>query len=193
MEDGVAVTENLVKKLGNAEEEAECKKLKRELEESSGQDKRTENNASGSGQARGQVTAPVVQECSFAGFMKCNPNNYYVTKGVVKLRRWFEKTEMTFGISECAEAKKVKFAAATIGQDKRTENNASGSGQARGQVTAPVVQECSFAGFMKCNPNNYYVTKGVVKLRRWFEKTEMTFGISECAEAKKVKFAAATM
>ncbi|GJS65898.1 putative reverse transcriptase domain-containing protein [Tanacetum coccineum] len=28
--------------------------------------------------------------------------------------RWFEKTEMTFGIIECAEDKKVKFAAATL-------------------------------------------------------------------------------
>nr|GEZ10515.1 putative reverse transcriptase domain-containing protein [Tanacetum cinerariifolium] len=36
------------------------------------------------------------------------------TSGVVELRRWFEKTKMTFGISECAEAKKVKFAAATL-------------------------------------------------------------------------------
>ncbi|GJU03970.1 hypothetical protein Tco_1114308 [Tanacetum coccineum] len=32
----------------------------------------------------------------------------------VELRRWFEKTEMTFGISECAEDKKVKFVAATL-------------------------------------------------------------------------------
>ncbi|GJV26423.1 putative reverse transcriptase domain-containing protein [Tanacetum coccineum] len=34
--------------------------------------------------------------------------------GAIKLRRWFEKTEMTFGISECAEDKKVKFAAAIL-------------------------------------------------------------------------------
>ncbi|GJZ98536.1 putative reverse transcriptase domain-containing protein, partial [Tanacetum coccineum] len=32
----------------------------------------------------------------------------------VKLQRWFEKTEMVFGISECAKGKKVKFAAATL-------------------------------------------------------------------------------
>ncbi|GKE55760.1 hypothetical protein Tco_1494945 [Tanacetum coccineum] len=44
-------------------------------------------------------------------------------------------------------------------------NNASGSGQARGDV----------------------------ELRRWFEKTEMTFRISECAKDKKVKFAAAIL
>ncbi|GJS06521.1 putative reverse transcriptase domain-containing protein [Tanacetum coccineum] len=32
----------------------------------------------------------------------------------VELSRWFEKTEMVFGISECAKARKVKFAAATL-------------------------------------------------------------------------------
>ncbi|GKC13889.1 putative reverse transcriptase domain-containing protein, partial [Tanacetum coccineum] len=32
----------------------------------------------------------------------------------VELRRWFKKTEMVFGISECAEGKKVKFAAAPL-------------------------------------------------------------------------------
>nr|GEW63791.1 hypothetical protein [Tanacetum cinerariifolium] len=78
----------------------------------------------------------------------------------------------------------------------RQENageNASGSGQARGQVTTPVVRECTFAGFMKCNPDNFHGTEGVVELRRWFEKTKMTFGISECAEDKKVKFATTTL
>ncbi|GJT78522.1 hypothetical protein Tco_1045247 [Tanacetum coccineum] len=71
-------------------------------------------------------------------------------------------------------------------------NDARGSGPVRGQDAAPTVHECTFAGFMKCNPTTFYGTKGVVELRRWFEKTESIFGISECAEGKKVKFAAAT-
>ncbi|GKD39028.1 putative reverse transcriptase domain-containing protein, partial [Tanacetum coccineum] len=44
-------------------------------------------------------------------------------------------------------------------------NNASGSGQARGQVTAPVVRECTFVGFMKCNPDNFMVPKELLSLR----------------------------
>ncbi|GJW89290.1 putative reverse transcriptase domain-containing protein [Tanacetum coccineum] len=72
------------------------------------------NHASGFGQARGQVTVPFVRECTFAGFMNYNPDNFCGTEGAVKLRRWFEKTEMTFGISECAEDKKAKFAAAIL-------------------------------------------------------------------------------
>ncbi|GJS14783.1 putative reverse transcriptase domain-containing protein [Tanacetum coccineum] len=37
-----------------------------------------------------------------------------VNARAVELRRWFEKTEMVFGISECAEGKKAKFTAATL-------------------------------------------------------------------------------
>nr|GEZ75196.1 putative reverse transcriptase domain-containing protein [Tanacetum cinerariifolium] len=47
-------------------------------------------------------------------FMKCNPDNFRGTEGAVELRRWFKKTKMTFGISECAEDKKVKFTATTL-------------------------------------------------------------------------------
>nr|GEV51660.1 hypothetical protein [Tanacetum cinerariifolium] len=42
------------------------------------------------------------------------------------------------------------------------KNNASGSRQAKGQVTAHVVRECTFARFMKCNPNNVCSTEGAV-------------------------------
>ncbi|GKC15246.1 putative reverse transcriptase domain-containing protein [Tanacetum coccineum] len=72
------------------------------------------NDARGSGPARGQDAAPAVRECTFAGFMKCNPTAFHGTEGAVELLRWFEKTESVFGISECAEGKKVKFAAATL-------------------------------------------------------------------------------
>ncbi|GJR20220.1 reverse transcriptase domain-containing protein [Tanacetum coccineum] len=46
--------------------------------------------------------------------MKCNPTTFRRTKGAVELCRWFEKMDMVFCISECAEGKKVKFAAATL-------------------------------------------------------------------------------
>ncbi|GJW58946.1 hypothetical protein Tco_0105677, partial [Tanacetum coccineum] len=93
--------------LGNAEDKAECKKLKKELEEA-------RNDARGSGPVRGQDATPAIRECTFDGFMKCNPTAFYGTKGAVELRGWFDKTESVFGISECAEGKKVKFAAATL-------------------------------------------------------------------------------
>ncbi|GJT71223.1 putative reverse transcriptase domain-containing protein [Tanacetum coccineum] len=72
------------------------------------------NDARGSGPVRGQDAAPTVRECTFARFMKCNPTIFHSVKGAVELQRWVEKTKSVFGISECAEGKKVKFAAATL-------------------------------------------------------------------------------
>ncbi|GJS80639.1 putative reverse transcriptase domain-containing protein [Tanacetum coccineum] len=54
----------------------------------------------------------------------------------------------------------------------KVRNDASGSGPVRGQDTAPAVRECTFAGFMKCNPTVFCRIEGVVELQRWFEKTE---------------------
>ncbi|GKE08947.1 hypothetical protein Tco_1412498, partial [Tanacetum coccineum] len=76
-----------------------------------------------------------------------------------------------------------------LAADRARRVNAGGAGGSR-QGGAPAARECTFTEFMKCNPHG---TKGAVELRRWFEKTEMIFGISECAEGKKVKFAAATL
>ncbi|GKF91580.1 hypothetical protein Tco_0275281 [Tanacetum coccineum] len=75
----------------------------------------------------------------------------------------------------------------------KVRNDVSGSGPVRGQDTAPAVRECTFTGFMKCNPTFFHGIEGAIVLRRWFEKTESVFEISECAEGKKVRFAAATL
>ncbi|GJU30579.1 putative reverse transcriptase domain-containing protein [Tanacetum coccineum] len=107
VEQGTTAMEKLVEKLGNTENKVECKKLKRELEEARimppksapmtqaaiaaerARQANVRNDASGSGTVRGRDTAPAVRE-------------------------WVEKTESVFEISECAEGKKVKFAAATL-------------------------------------------------------------------------------
>ncbi|GKA46016.1 putative reverse transcriptase domain-containing protein, partial [Tanacetum coccineum] len=144
VDQGTTTMERLVEKLGNVKEKAECKKLKKELEEAKimppksapmtqgamrrmikesvdvviaverERQAKVRNDASGSGPVRGQNTAPAVRECTFAGFMKCNPIVFCGIEGAIELRRWFEKTESVFGISECVEGKKVRFAAATL-------------------------------------------------------------------------------
>ncbi|GKE02347.1 hypothetical protein Tco_1390330 [Tanacetum coccineum] len=133
VEEGTATMENLVRKLGNAEEKAECKKLKKELEEARIMPLKSTpltqavvhriikesvdadidvvqerhlnagNDARGSGPVRGQDSAPIVREYTFTGFMKCNPTIFYGTEGAVELRRWFKKTKSVFGISECVD------------------------------------------------------------------------------------------
>ncbi|GJS25085.1 putative reverse transcriptase domain-containing protein [Tanacetum coccineum] len=81
--------------------------------------------------------------------------------------------------------------------DRAGRNTVGGSGGnvggKGGQGEAPPVRECSFTGYMKCNPTSFHGNKGAVELCRWFEKTESVFSISECAERNKVKFAAATL
>nr|GEV50863.1 putative reverse transcriptase domain-containing protein [Tanacetum cinerariifolium] len=83
--------------------------------------------------------------------------------------------------------------AAERARQANVKNDASGYGPVRGQDAAHVVRECTFIGFMKCNPVVFHGVEGAVKLRRWFKKTKSVFEISKCTEGKKVKFAAATL
>nr|GFB52596.1 putative reverse transcriptase domain-containing protein [Tanacetum cinerariifolium] len=62
----------------------------------------------------GQDRAPPARECTFSSFMKCNPTPFHGKEGAIELCRWFEKSEMVFSISDCAEKNKVKFDAATL-------------------------------------------------------------------------------
>nr|GFC84880.1 putative zinc finger, CCHC-type, retrotransposon Gag domain protein [Tanacetum cinerariifolium] len=73
------------------------------------------------------------------------------------------------------------------------ENDVRRSRPVRGQDAIPAAHECTFARFMKCNPTAFHGTEGAVELLRWFKKTKSIFRISECAEGKKVRFAAATL
>ncbi|GKA46008.1 putative reverse transcriptase domain-containing protein [Tanacetum coccineum] len=86
---------------------------------------------------------------------------------------------------------------AAVEAERERQVNARGQGnnanEAGGQGGAPTARECTFLGFMKCNPMVFHGHEGAVELSRWLKKTEMVFGISECAEARKVKFAAATL
>ncbi|GKC78086.1 hypothetical protein Tco_1128860, partial [Tanacetum coccineum] len=43
-------------------------------------------------------------------------------------------------------------------------NDARGSEPARGQDATPTTRECTFAGFMKCNPTAFHGTEGAVEL-----------------------------
>nr|GEU36026.1 reverse transcriptase domain-containing protein [Tanacetum cinerariifolium] len=98
-------------------------------------DRATINNPNvvgGSGSNDGQGGAPPVQECTFAGFMKCGPTQFHGNEGVVELCRWFEKNESVFKISECAErSKKIQDKAERIAKSNKrkweSNNNQSGN------------------------------------------------------------------
>ncbi|GJR46282.1 hypothetical protein Tco_1314385 [Tanacetum coccineum] len=57
---------------------------------------------------------PVARECMFQDFLKCKPQNFSGTKGVVGLTRWFEKIETVFNISNCPSKYQVKYATCTL-------------------------------------------------------------------------------
>ncbi|GJV09049.1 putative reverse transcriptase domain-containing protein [Tanacetum coccineum] len=69
----------------------------------------------------------------------------------------------------------------------KVRNDASGFGPVRGRDTAPAIRECTFAGFMKCNPAVFHGVEGAVELRRWFKKTIVFLRLVNVQRSLKVK------
>ncbi|GKE14617.1 putative reverse transcriptase domain-containing protein, partial [Tanacetum coccineum] len=116
VEGGAAAMENLVRKLGNPEEKAECKKLKKELEEARIMPPKSAplTQAAVRRMIKESVDDAIAAERARHANAGNNARGSGPVKGAVELQKWFEKTESVFGISECAEGKKVKFATATL-------------------------------------------------------------------------------
>ncbi|GJV54224.1 putative reverse transcriptase domain-containing protein [Tanacetum coccineum] len=57
---------------------------------------------------------PVAREGTFQDFLKCKPQNFSGTEGIVGLTRWFEKMETVFNISNCPLKYQVKYATCTL-------------------------------------------------------------------------------
>ncbi|GJV00740.1 putative reverse transcriptase domain-containing protein [Tanacetum coccineum] len=186
VEQGMDAMEKLVEKLGNAEDKVECKKLKKELEEERlsntflhVQNERFERDLYWT-----RVRAhELYQEMIRRGFVFEERPNEAINVPIKDEKS--PSSEPRGSPHDAYHASKARQA--------NVRNDASGSRPVRGQDTAPAIRECTFAGFMKFNPTVFRGVEGVVELRRWFEKTESVFEISECAEGKKVKFAAATL
>ncbi|GKD63122.1 putative reverse transcriptase domain-containing protein [Tanacetum coccineum] len=188
----MAAMEKLVEKLGNTEDKVECKKLKKELEE-----------------ARLSNTFLRMQNERVKRYLywtRFRANEFYqemIRRGFLFEERLNEAINVSVKDEEYTQkesrgnpflAESVDAAiAAERARQANVRNNANGSGPVRGQDTAPAVRECTFVGFMKCNPAAFHGVEGAVKLRRWFKKTKSVFKISKCVEGKKVKFVAATL
>ncbi|GKC84205.1 hypothetical protein Tco_1139922, partial [Tanacetum coccineum] len=168
----------LVEKLGNAEEKVECKKLKKELEEARGFMFEERPNEAIDVLIEDEKRSPrsrldaIVRDDSIMP-----PKSAPMTQAAI-CRMIKESVDAAIAAERARQA--------------NVRNDASRFGPVRGRDTEPAIRECTFAGFMKCNPAAFRGI-GVVELRRWFEKTKSVFEISECAEGKKVKFAAATL
>nr|GEV49892.1 putative reverse transcriptase domain-containing protein [Tanacetum cinerariifolium] len=64
-----------------------------------------------------QEEIPVAKRGNYKEFISCQPFYLNGTKGVVRLIRWFERTESVFSRSNCAEENKVAFATGTLTND----------------------------------------------------------------------------
>ncbi|GKF36970.1 hypothetical protein Tco_0113728 [Tanacetum coccineum] len=62
----------------------------------------------------GRSVVPEMHGCSYKTFMNGKPHSFKGTKGVVGLKRWFEKMGQVFEICKCVEDDKVKFAMCTF-------------------------------------------------------------------------------
>nr|GEX13285.1 hypothetical protein [Tanacetum cinerariifolium] len=186
---GTGAMEKMVEKLGNVEDKTECKKLKKELEEARFcktflfmQNERVERDLYWT-----RVRAhEFYQEMIRRGFIF-----FYVRRDIIMPPKFAPLTQAAIRrmIKESVDA----AIATERARHANAGNDARGSGPVRGQDVTPAIRECTFAGFMKCNLNDFHCTEGAIELQRWFEKTESVFGISECAKGKKVKFSVATL
>nr|GEX83643.1 putative reverse transcriptase domain, ribonuclease H-like domain, retroviral aspartyl protease [Tanacetum cinerariifolium] len=61
------------------------------------------------------VDATIATERTRQANVRIDASRSGPVRGAIELRRWFEKTKSVFKIGECAEGKKVKFVAATLG------------------------------------------------------------------------------
>nr|GEV96797.1 putative reverse transcriptase domain-containing protein [Tanacetum cinerariifolium] len=114
MEQGTTAMEKLVGKLGNTEDKVKCKKLRRNLKKQERLNEainvRIEDEKSPSSEPiMPPKSAPMTQDV-IRQIIKDSVDAVITAERA----RWFEKTKSIFEISECAEEKKVKFAAATL-------------------------------------------------------------------------------
>nr|GEW99958.1 putative reverse transcriptase domain-containing protein [Tanacetum cinerariifolium] len=69
---------------------------------------------------------------------------------------------------------------------ERMQGEGSNANETGGQDRAPLVRECTFSSFMKCNPTPFHGKEGAIELCRWFKKSDMVFSISDCAKRNKM-------
>nr|GEV05678.1 putative reverse transcriptase domain-containing protein [Tanacetum cinerariifolium] len=116
VEKGTAIMEKLDEKLGNVEGDVECKKLKKELEEARIMPLKSTpmTQTAIRRMIKDNVDVVIAAKRARHANVGNNARGSGPVRGAVELLRWFEKTKSVFGISECAEGKKVRFAAVTL-------------------------------------------------------------------------------
>ncbi|GKE04649.1 hypothetical protein Tco_1396667 [Tanacetum coccineum] len=74
-------------------------------------------NTSNPNRNTGPTGTPVAKTGNYKEFIRCQPFYLNGTEGAVGLIRWFERIELVFSRSRCAEENKVTFATGTLSDD----------------------------------------------------------------------------
>ncbi|GKE12200.1 hypothetical protein Tco_1415751 [Tanacetum coccineum] len=129
----------------------------------------------------------VAKRGNYKEFINCQPFYYNGTKGAVDLIRWFERTELVFSRSKCAEEDRVTFATVKKMEDEfynlvvkgitdgitaaleaqaATMANADNPNRNTGPREIPVAKIRNYKEFINCQPFYFNGTKGDVDLIR---------------------------
>ncbi|GKC08130.1 reverse transcriptase domain-containing protein, partial [Tanacetum coccineum] len=98
-------------------------------------------------------------------------------------------TSHNFG---CPPATDCNFTTALEAQ-AATMANADNPNRNTGPREPPIAKRGNYKEFINCQPFYFNGTEGAVNLIRWFERTELVFSRSKCAEEDRVTFATGTL
>ncbi|GJW55467.1 reverse transcriptase domain-containing protein [Tanacetum coccineum] len=77
----------------------------------------TITNANNPNRNTGPTGIPIAKTGNYKEFVSCQPFYFNGTEGAVDLISWFERTDLVFSRSNCAEENKVTFATSTLTGD----------------------------------------------------------------------------
>ncbi|GKC56925.1 hypothetical protein Tco_1084523 [Tanacetum coccineum] len=179
VEQGTAIIEKLVEKLGNAEDKVEYKRLKKELEEARFsntflrmQNERVEKDLYWTRvrahefyqemirrgfvfeeRPNEAINVPIKDEKSPSSEPRGSPRDSIMPPKSAPMTQAAIRRIVKENIDAAIAAERARHA--NVGNDARR------SGPVRGQDAAPAARECTFAGFMKCNPTAFLKGKKV--------------------------------
>nr|GEW40413.1 reverse transcriptase domain-containing protein [Tanacetum cinerariifolium] len=127
----------------------------------------------------------------FADFANYYTGNFIV-KGTFREKRMPPKRSSTSEASTLSQATIKKLVADSIAAalETQTATMAEADNSIR---EIPVAKRGNYKEFISYQPFYFNSTEGVVRLIRWFERTESVFSRSNCAEENKVAFATGTL
>nr|GEX57490.1 reverse transcriptase domain-containing protein [Tanacetum cinerariifolium] len=178
----------LVKNLGNVEDKAERKKLKKELEES-----RSSNTLLRMQNERVKRDLYWTRFQAHEFYYEMIRTGYVFEEDRIKLSMFWLKMRRVHHLSGedllviLSSLVSIVVSLLIMPPKSALLTQVAIRRMIKESDAAPIVCENTFARFMKCNPTSFHGTERAVELRRWFEKTESVLGsVNVQRERRKV-------